>query len=44
MHHVGEPAVANVAANKNLIYALSTMGTTSPAELCTIEATFSFPE
>jgi isopentenyl diphosphate isomerase/L-lactate dehydrogenase-like FMN-dependent dehydrogenase len=33
MHHVGEPAVANVAANKNLIYALSTMGTTSPAEL-----------
>jgi isopentenyl diphosphate isomerase/L-lactate dehydrogenase-like FMN-dependent dehydrogenase len=33
MHHVGEPAVANVAADKNLIYALSTMGTTSPAEL-----------
>ena len=33
MHHVGEPAVANVADNKNLIYALSTMGTTSPAEL-----------
>jgi L-lactate dehydrogenase (cytochrome) len=33
MHHVGEPAVANVAASKNLIYALSTMGTTSPAEL-----------
>ena len=33
MHHVGEPAVANVAANKNLIYALSTMGTTSPAEI-----------
>ena len=33
MHHVGEPAVANVAANKNLIYALSTMGTTSPKEL-----------
>jgi L-lactate dehydrogenase (cytochrome) len=33
MHHVGEPAVANVAAEKNLIYALSTMGTTSPAEL-----------
>ena len=33
MHYVGEPAVANVAANKNLIYALSTMGTTSPAEL-----------
>lgn len=33
MHHVGEPAVANVAAKNNLIYALSTMGTTSPAEL-----------
>jgi len=33
MHHVGEPAVANVAAEKNVIYALSTMGTTSPAEL-----------
>ena len=33
MHHVGEPAVANVAAQNNLIYALSTMGTTSPAEL-----------
>lgn len=33
MHHIGEAAVANVAADKNLIYALSTMGTTSPAEL-----------
>ena len=33
MHHVGEPAVANVASKKNLIYALSTIGTTSPAEL-----------
>jgi len=33
MHHVGEPAVANVACKKNLIYALSTMGTTSPEEL-----------
>lgn len=33
MHHVGEPAVANVAAQNNLIYALSTMGTTSPKEL-----------
>ena len=33
MHHVGEPAIANVASKKNLIYALSTMGTTSPAEL-----------
>ena len=35
MHHVGEPAVANVASKKNLIYALSTMGTTSPEELGT---------
>jgi isopentenyl diphosphate isomerase/L-lactate dehydrogenase-like FMN-dependent dehydrogenase len=35
MHHVGEPAVANVARKKNLIYALSTMGTTSPEELAT---------
>ena len=33
MHHVGEPAVASVAFEKNLVYALSTMGTTSPAEL-----------
>jgi len=33
MHHVGEPAVANVAFEKNLVYSLSTMGTTSPAEL-----------
>lgn len=33
MHHVGEPAVANVARKKNLIYTLSTMGTTSPEEL-----------
>ena len=33
MHHVGEPVVANVASKKNLIYALSTMGTTSPEEL-----------
>ena len=33
MHHVGEPAVANVASKKNLVYALSTMGTTSPEEL-----------
>jgi isopentenyl diphosphate isomerase/L-lactate dehydrogenase-like FMN-dependent dehydrogenase len=35
MHHIGEPAVANVASKKNLIYALSTMGTTSPEELAT---------
>ena len=33
MYHVGEPAIANVAAHKNTIYALSTMGTVSPAEL-----------
>jgi isopentenyl diphosphate isomerase/L-lactate dehydrogenase-like FMN-dependent dehydrogenase len=33
MHHVGEPAVANVAHEQNLVYSLSTMGTTSPAEL-----------
>ena len=33
MYHVGEPAVAHVALTKNTIYALSTMGTVSPAEL-----------
>lgn len=33
MHHTGELAVAEVAAAKNLIYSLSTMGTTSPKEL-----------
>lgn len=33
MHHVGEPAVAAVAEKSNLIYCLSTMGTTSPKEL-----------
>ena len=33
MHHVGEPAVAQVATEKNLIYALSNMGTFSPGEL-----------
>ena len=33
MHHTGEPAVANVAVNRNLVYVLSTMGTTSPKEL-----------
>ncbi|MCX6429752.1 MAG: alpha-hydroxy acid oxidase [Actinobacteria bacterium] len=33
MHHVGEPAVASVASKNNLIYSLSTMGTTSPEEL-----------
>lgn len=33
MYHVGELAVANVAATKNTVYALSTMGTVSPAEL-----------
>ena len=33
MHHVGEPAVATVAAKNNLIYILSTMSTTAPDEL-----------
>lgn len=33
MHHVGEPAVAAAAEKNNLIYTLSTMGTTSPKEL-----------
>jgi isopentenyl diphosphate isomerase/L-lactate dehydrogenase-like FMN-dependent dehydrogenase len=33
MHHVGEPAVAAVAEKNNLVYSLSTMGTTSPSEL-----------
>ncbi|MFM7983613.1 MAG: alpha-hydroxy-acid oxidizing protein, partial [Candidatus Fonsibacter sp.] len=33
MHHAAEPAVANVAENRNLVYVLSTMGTTSPEEL-----------
>lgn len=33
MHYRGEAAVARVAADKNLIYCLSTMGTTSPEEL-----------
>jgi len=36
MHHVGEPAVANVAHEQNLVYSLSTMGTTSPAELTAV--------
>ena len=33
MYHVGEPAVAQVSDEKNLIYALSNMGTFSPEEL-----------
>ena len=33
MHHVGEPAVAQVSTEKNLIYGLSNMGTFSPEEL-----------
>ena len=33
MYHVGEPAVAAVAEANNLIYCLSTMGTTAPDEL-----------
>lgn len=35
MYHVGEPAVAAVAEANNMIYCLSTMGTTSPYELAT---------
>jgi isopentenyl diphosphate isomerase/L-lactate dehydrogenase-like FMN-dependent dehydrogenase len=33
MYHVGEPAVAQVSTDKNLIYSLSNMGTFSPEEL-----------
>ena len=33
MYHVGEPAVAAVAQKNNMIYCLSTMGTTAPDEL-----------
>lgn len=33
MHHEGEPAVARVAANVGIPYALSTVGTTSPERL-----------
>lgn len=33
MYHVGEPAVAAVAEENNMIYCLSTMGTTAPDEL-----------
>jgi L-lactate dehydrogenase (cytochrome) len=33
MHHEGEPAVARAAAAAGVPYTLSTMGTTSPAEL-----------
>lgn len=33
MHHEGEIAVCAIAAKHELIYSLSTMGTTSPAEL-----------
>ena len=33
MYHVGEPAVAQVSTDKNLVYALSNMGTFSPEEL-----------
>jgi isopentenyl diphosphate isomerase/L-lactate dehydrogenase-like FMN-dependent dehydrogenase len=35
MHYSGEISVAKVAAKSNLIYVLSTMGTTSPEELST---------
>jgi len=33
MYHVGEPAVAETAKSNNLIYTISTLGTTSPQEL-----------
>ncbi len=33
MHYLGEPAVAQAAKDNDLIYALSTMGTTSTSEL-----------
>ena len=33
MHYTGEPGVASVAAAHNMIYSLSTMGTTSAEEL-----------
>ena len=33
MHHTGEPAVAEVAERNNLVYCLSTMGTTAPDDL-----------
>ncbi len=35
MHQAGEPAVARVAARRGIPYALSTMGTTSPADVAT---------
>jgi L-lactate dehydrogenase (cytochrome) len=35
MHHTAEPAVAAPAQKNHLMYTLSTMGTTSPAELAT---------
>lgn len=36
MNHVGEPAVAAVAQENNMIYCLSTMGTTAPEELAEV--------
>jgi L-lactate dehydrogenase (cytochrome) len=33
MYHVGEPAIAQVSTENNLVYALSNMGTFSPEEL-----------
>jgi L-lactate dehydrogenase (cytochrome) len=33
MHHAGEKATASVAANNNLVFVLSTLGTTSPEDL-----------
>lgn len=33
MHHAGEPATAQVAAQEHLVFVLSTLGTTSPEDL-----------
>ena len=39
MHAAGEPAVARVAAREGIPYALSTVGTTSPADLAVASGT-----
>ena len=39
MHHTGERAVARAAARAGLPYALSTMGTTSPEDVISVEPT-----
>lgn len=36
MHHVGEPAVARVAAERGIAYGLSTLGTTSIEDLASV--------